>query len=258
MDHFLLSIPLWGVFFVTLAIAGGSVEGGYVWAKRRQERSHGEKEAPVGTMVGATLGLLAFLLAFTFGIATDAFHARKVALVNEANAIRMTYLLTDAIPSAHRAEIRAVLREYVDERLRWADGKPNDPGKSAKELLDRLWKATAATAQAYPGNVDVLLEYAGRIVELEQERVMVRERSRIPATYWVVLTLIAVLALATVGYHCGVAGTSRSPAMIAVALAFSTVIMLIADLNRPGEGFINVSQQPMLDLRDYLGARTVP
>lgn len=258
MDHFLLSIPLWAVFVCTFVIAGASVEGGYVWAKRRQARSQQEKEAPVGTMVGATLGLLAFLLAFTFGIATDAFHARKLALVNEANAIRMTYLLTDTIPTAHRAEIRAVLREYVDERLRWADRTPNQPGKSARELLDRFWKAAAAVGEANPGNVDTFLEYAGRIIELEQERVMVRERSRIPAAYWVVLTLIAVLALATVGYHCGVAGTSHSPAMIAVALAFSTVIMLIADLNRPGEGFINVSQQPMLDLRDYLGARVGP
>jgi len=40
--------------------------------------------------------------------------------------------------------------------------------------------------------------------------------------------------------------------MLAVAIAFSAVIMVIADLDRPGQGFINVSQQPMVDLRAVL------
>jgi hypothetical protein len=203
-------------------------------------------------MVGATLGLRAFLLAFTFGIAADAFHARKVALVDEANAIRMTYLLTSVIPEAQRSEIRTVLREYVDERLRWASGKQDEPDKSARQLLDRLWKAIAAVGERNPGGVDIFLSYAGRVVELQQERLMVRERSRIPGPYWAVLYVVAVLALTAVGYHGGVAGTSRSPVMLAVAIAFSAVIMVIADLDRPGQGFINVSQQPMVDLREVL------
>ena len=40
--------------------------------------------------------------------------------------------------------------------------------------------------------------------------------------------------------------------MLAVAIAFSLVIMLIADLDGPGQGFINVSQQAMIDLRNAL------
>lgn len=124
MEHLLADLPLWGVFVGTLLLVLASVEVGYRLARQRQKVHELEKEAPVGAMVGATLGLLAFLLAFTFGIAADAFHARKEALVKEASAIRITYLLSDVIPQAYRAEIRTVLREYVDERLRWADGQP--------------------------------------------------------------------------------------------------------------------------------------
>ena len=43
------------------------------------------------------IGLLAFLLAFTFGLAADSFHARKVALLEEVKAIRSTYLLADVV-----------------------------------------------------------------------------------------------------------------------------------------------------------------
>src|SRR5262252_6967296 len=124
MDRFFSAIPVFGFFVMTLLLVLGGAECGYRWAKKRQARRDQEKEAPINAMVGATLGLLAFLLAFTFGIATGAFHARKVALVQEVNATRMTYLLCDVIPAAHRAEIRTTLREYVDQRLRWANGEP--------------------------------------------------------------------------------------------------------------------------------------
>ena len=252
MDRLFNAIPIWGLFIGTLVLALASVDVGYRWARRRQRERELEKEAPVGAMGGATLGLLAFLLAFTFGHAADGFHARKVALVEETNAIRMTYLLCSTIPEAQGAEIRTVLREYVDQRLRWAAGQPDEPGQSAQALLDRLWKAAATVGAQSPGQVDVFLSYAGRIIELQQERIMVRERSRIPGTFWAVLYLVAILALASVGYHGGVAGTIRSPVMVAVAIAFSAVIMMIADLDRPGQGFINVSQQPLIELRDTL------
>jgi hypothetical protein len=97
-------LPLWGVFVGTLLLALTSVEVGYRLARQRQEVHELEKEVPVGAMVGATLGLLAFLLAFTFGNPADAFHARKEAVVKEASAIRMTYLLSDVTPQAYRAE----------------------------------------------------------------------------------------------------------------------------------------------------------
>jgi hypothetical protein len=254
MNSFLADIPIFGLFVGTLFLVLASVDVGYRWAKRRQARQELEKEAPVGAMVGATLGLLAFLLAFTFGIAADAYHARKVALVQEANAIRMSYLLCATLPETHRAEIRQVLRQYVDERLRWANGQPDEPGASADELLERLWKAAAVVGELNPGAADVFLGYVSRVIELRQERVMVRERSRIPGAYWAILLTIALLSLSAVGYHGGVAGTSRSPVTLAVAISFSVVIMVIADLDQPGRGFINVSQQPMADLRATLAA----
>ena len=258
MDRFLASIPVFGFFAGTLFLVLASVEAGYRWAKKRQARFEQEKEAPVGAMVGATLGLLAFLLAFTFGLAADSYHARKVALMQEANAIRMSYLLCDALPEAHREELRGVLREYVDQRLRWANGLPDEPGASADELLARLWRAASLAGEMHPGEVDVFLGYVSKVIELRHERTMVRERSRIPGAYWVVLLAVAVLALSAMGYHGGVAGTSRSPVMVAVALAFSAVIMVIADIDRPGQGFINVSQQPMIELRAALNESNPP
>jgi hypothetical protein len=51
------------------------------------------------------------------------------------------------------------------------------------------------------------------------------------------------------GYHAGIVGTRRSLAVLAVALTFSVVIELIADLDRPQEGVLKVSQQALIDLQ---------
>ena len=252
MNRLLAAIPVLGFLVGTLLLVVAAEEFGYRWARKRKAVRDTEKEAPVGAMVGATLALLAFLLTFTFGIAADAYHARRIAQVDEANAIRLSYLLCDVVPETHRTEIRAVLRQYVDERLRWANEQTDPPGASADELLASFWTSAAAVGAENPGSVDVFLGYAARVIAIRHERLNVREQSRIATGYWVILFIVSTLAFAAVGYHGGVAGTSRSPVMLGVAVAFSAVVMVISDLDRPGEGFIDVSQQAMIDLRAAL------
>ena len=58
------------------------------------------------------------------------------------------------------------------------------------------------------------------------------------------------------GYHAGIVGTRRSLAILAVAFTFSVVIELIADLDRPQEGILKVSQQAFLDLQRSMNVRT--
>src|ERR1044072_2513306 len=103
------ALPLWGLFIVILLVVLMSVEFGYRLGRYRRSRSEQEKEAPVGTMVGATLGLLAFILAFTFGLAAQRFDTRRQVLLDEANAIGTTYLRA-AMLTQHEDEIRALLR----------------------------------------------------------------------------------------------------------------------------------------------------
>ena len=252
------SLPIWWLFAATLVLVLLSVEAGYRRAKHRQRRAVEEgdleMEAPVGAMVGATLGLLAFLLAFTFGMAADSYHARKLAVLDEANAIRTTFLRADLISEPHRTEVRKVLRDYVEERLKWAGEGNSRPVQSARALLDRLWAQAAAEGRKNPGLevVSLFVDSTGTVIKLHEERVMFRERSRIPGALWAALYVITVLSLASMGYHGGVAGTTRSPVMVAVAATFSLVIVVIVDLDRPGEGWINVTQDAMIDVRNAL------
>ena len=58
-----------------------------------------------------------------------------------------------------------------------------------------------------------------------------------------------MLGMAAVGYQAGLSATRRSPAMLALVLAFAVVLLLIADLDRGQEGLLRIGQQSMIDLQ---------
>jgi hypothetical protein len=252
-----ISPPIWLVFVGTVLVALLAVELGYRRGRFRQHRASRaddqEKEAPVGAMVGTTLGLLGFLLAFTFGIAADTFHERKLAQLHEANGIESVFLQSRLVPEPHGSEIRGLLRQYVDARLRWTGDLPGGPGLLAEPLLREVWTLAIDYARADRSDVSAaFLEAVDDLGHAGAERVLLREHSHIPGAYWAALGMIAVLAFAAMGYHGGVAGTTRSPVMAAVAVTFSLVIALIVDIDRPGEGWVNVQQDAMFEVRELM------
>src|SRR3954463_12190007 len=108
-------IPVWVLFLATLVLVLVSVEIGHRLGSYRRVKPDHEHEGPVGAMVGAMLGLLAFLLAFTFSLAASRFDTRKDLVLEEAKAIGPPSPRAAMLPE-RRAEIRTLLREYVEIR----------------------------------------------------------------------------------------------------------------------------------------------
>ena len=92
------------------------------------------------------------------------------------------------------------------------------------------------------------------MIDMHATRIQAGLRSRIPTIIWAGLFTLAILSMASVGYQAGLSATRRSPAMVGLVLAFAGVLVLIADLDRPGEGLVTVSQQSMLDLQKTMNA----
>jgi hypothetical protein len=244
-------LPLWLILPLTIVVALLSVELGYRAARYGERHSLEEKEAPVGGMVGATLGLLAFMLAFTFGLAGSRFEDRRQVLLSESNAIGTTYLRAAMLPEPMRTETQNLLREYVDVRLEAVQsGKLDQALTRSEELHNRLWSQAVAAAEKDRSPITGLfIQSLNEVIDLHAKRVMAGLRSRVPGVIWIVLYVLAILAMIMMGYHSGLAHSRRSIAVIALILGFSAVLYLIADLDRPGQGTLRVSQQAMLDLR---------
>ncbi len=94
-----------------------AIEVGYKLGQAARRRSEEEKESPVSAISGTILGLLAFILAFTFGIVSNRYDARKELVREDANAIRTAYLRSDFLPEADRVVAADLFRTYVDSRL---------------------------------------------------------------------------------------------------------------------------------------------
>lgn len=251
------NLPLWGLYVATVVIILLAVEGGHRLGKYRRQHPKQELEAPVGVMVGATLGLLAFMLAFTFGLAASRFDMRRGFVVDEANAVGTTYLRAGLLAEPSRTEVRNLLREYTDVRLELVTpGKTEEALHKSDELHGRLWSQAVAVGEKNPGSIvaGLFIASLNEVIDLHAKRVNLGLRTRVPGTIWAALYFIAIFALGAVGYHAGLTGTRRSLAVLALVLTFSAVMVLIADLDRPMEGLLKVSQQPMVDLRNSLMA----
>jgi len=60
---------------------------------------------------------------------------------------------------------------------------------------------------------------------------------------------VAMIAMGTVGYSSRLTSPKRSLVLPALVLVFSVVLVLIADLDRPGQGLVEVNQASMHDIR---------
>jgi hypothetical protein len=245
------ALPLWALFIVILLVVLLSVEFGYRLGKYRRSRREEEKEAPLGTMVGATLGLLAFILAFTFGLAAARFDTRRQVLLDEANAIGTTYLRAGMLPERGE-QIRGLLRDYLGVRLTAVQsGNVAEGIRSSEDIQQKVWAEAEAVGQKNSNSIIVglFVQSLNQMIDLHAARMQAGMRSRIPGAIWLGLLSVSVLSLMAMGYFEGLTGTRRSLAVFAVAIAFSVVIELIADLDRPQEGVLRVSQQALLDVQ---------
>jgi hypothetical protein len=253
MNRELLDVaPLCVLFLSALVLAWLSVESGYRLGRWRHAHAPGEKDAPVGAMVAAILGLLAFMLAFTFSLAASRFEARRQVVLEEANAIGTTYLRARLLPEPQRTEVAKLLREYIDVRVRAVrEGKIAEALARSEQLHSELWSQATAAAEKSPRSImmGLFIQSLNEVIDLHAKRVMVAVRSRIPISIWGGLFALALVGMASMGYQAGLSATRRSPAMLLLVVAFAGVLFLIADLDRGQEGFLRVSQAAMTDLQ---------
>ena len=244
-------LPLWALLPATVLLVLAAVEAGYRVAIFRKRRSDNAIDAPISSVIGGTLGLLAFLLAFTFGMAGTRFEKRKELLLDEVNAIGTCYLRAGMVPDSERLETRRRLREYVHLRAELARNLDALPQALVRmeTLLDELWLQALAVAKndGHSEMYALFVDSLNEVIDFHTKRLTVSQY-RIPDAIWLALYVVSLLAMAGVGYQFGLAGTRDAAISLFLALAFSIVICLIADLERGYEGTLQVSQQPMIEL----------
>jgi hypothetical protein len=242
-----------GLYFAIVVATLLAFETGLWLGRWRSRRPNPEAVLPVRMLVTSTLGLLTFILGFTFGLASSHFDNRAQAIFDEATAIGTAYHRTDFLPEPERSNERRLIRNYVDARLEPLQTLRGDASVRLRTLQEQMW-AVAVAANNRNGGTPTALPLAQSLVDVNMhgERALNGFRSRIPVAVWLMLNGIMAVSVAAAGYHAGLAGTQRSIAAVAYSLVFAAVIVLIAAGDVPGPEQLRTSHQALIDLRERL------
>ena len=249
------TLPIAAVFLVFALVAMGAYEAGFRLGRWWQDRTPGEQEGPTNMLVGSILALLAFLLAVTMGMAADRYDARRALVVDEANSIGTTYLRAGYLPEPASSQIRELLRQYVPLRLTVTDSADTEADIAASTAIHtKLWAIAEEVARTTDKGdlVALFIESLNETIDLHETRITARN-ARVPET--VVLLLIggSILSLAMVGFSAGLTRRRSLLSAAVLVIALGAVITIVVDLDRPREGLIQVSQQPLIDLQQQIG-----
>jgi ABC-type multidrug transport system fused ATPase/permease subunit len=256
-NHFFDTLSIELLFVLSFLLMVLMLEVGFQFGQRKRARAVKAQTAQVRALMGATLGLLAFMLAFTFSAAQQHFESRIQFQIDEAILAKNAFMQTDLYPEPVQSKARQLLLEHVEGRVQLSKLVREKRADEVFRLLDRtdeihslLWSlavASSSETQAFAQSVLGLMD-------MQTRRVQAALANRIPLVIWLALYFTAVVAMVVVGYQAGLT-ESRSPiATFSLALAFSAVMMLIMDLDRPLQNLFELDVAVMRELAEFMRA----
>jgi hypothetical protein len=122
--------------------------GLYFW-KTQLKREEDERH-DLDLIVAATLTMLGLIIGFSFSMAIGRYDQRKNYEEAEANAIGTEYVRADLLPAADAARVRALLKDYLDQRILFYETRDEHGlqqiNVNTAQLQTELWSAVRAPA----------------------------------------------------------------------------------------------------------------
>jgi hypothetical protein len=250
-------IPVVVIYVLITVVFFAAAEFGYRFGEWWKNRRGIAKEALVSAQVGVVLALLSFLVAFTVGIAASRFDVRRTLILTEANSIGTTELRARLLPEPYGQQSRDLLREYVSFRISSDDSIETLQRleQESQSILDELWSLATLAAQQSPTPITSLyIASLNETIDIHAERIFAIEYSRVPFSIIFIVLVVGVLTFVAIGFNNNLYKARNAVILTIVVLVFSLVISLIIDLDRPNDGLLRVSQQPLIDLQEQLNA----
>lgn len=254
--HFFDRLSVEALFVLTFLLMVLMLELGFQFGVRKKRKSVKAQVAQVRALMGATLGLLAFMLAFTFSAAQDHFESRIQLQVDEAILAKTAFMQADWQAESARLQARQLLQEFVDGRVKLSEFLQEKNQQEVYWLLERaseiqmqLW---SLGKQGRDGGGDAFSDSVLGLMDMQTRRVHAALTNRIPLVIWLTLYFTALMSMIVVGYQAGLTERRSPIATFSLAMAFSAVMMLIMDLDRPLQSLFAVDITAMQQLAEFM------
>lgn len=242
--------PIWVLPILMLAILLLAIETGYRLGLHARRRIAGGKPVRDMTLTGL-LALLGLLLSFTYGYSLSRADLRKVALMDEVNAIGTAFAAARLAPEPERAELQRRLLGYARTRIASTEEwrSPSGRQRVLQRTLDaqaELWPtAERAMASGVAAPLQpVIFNSVRDVMDIHTKRLGFIF-DRIPPAVLLLLIAVAAAALATTAFNTGIEGRINRWRMMLFALVLTAVVSLIVDYDTEGEGFVELRIGPL-------------
>lgn len=237
------------VFGGSLVVLSLSASTGALLRTRRPLEEDSREDLDI--ILAATLTLLGLIIGFSFSMAISRYDQRKNCEEAEANAIGTEYVRTDLLPGPDAAKVRALLRDYLAQRVLFYQSRDQHDLQKINdytaELQTELWSTVQVPAAANPTPTIALAVSGMNDVLNSQGYTQAGWWNRIPIAAWALMAAIAICSNMLVGYaaHSVKTGTIR---LLVLPLILSISFLLIADIDSPRKGVIRVAPQNLISL----------
>ena len=248
---------LW-IVLVLMATMILAFELAYAAGRRWHADTHSAGREVFVAIKVSLLGLLALLLAFAFGMASDRYADRQRLVTSEAITLHSLLLHSSLLPEPARAQFQASLRELVDARLAFFAARQNLPAVQAaidrtEKLHGELWGLVKVEALRDPP----LRGLEGMIRSMNDEWSLHRQRvhafeNRVPEGVILLLFGGAILALGAVGFAGGIANHRGTIGKWLLAVILGGTIFIVLDLDSERRGIFQISQEPIVHFKELL------
>jgi hypothetical protein len=206
----------------------------------------------------STLTFLSLIIGFSFSMAMNRYDQRKNYEEAEANAIGTEYVRADILSAANAARVRALLRDYLDQRILFYQTRDKlglqQINSRTAQLQTELWSAVQVPATAQPNPVLALTVSGMNDVLNSQGYTQAAWWNRTPIGAWCLIATVASWCCLLIGYtaHRAVEGFAR---LLILPIVLSIAFFLMADIDSPRSGAIRVLPQNLISLAQSLQGR---
>lgn len=249
------AFPLWMVALVVFLSPPLAAIAGWRFGRRSHQARGMKKPAPESAQGEATLNallaLLGLLLAFSFGFALSRADARRITQVEEATAISTAFLRADLLPEPGRSALREAIGDYA--RTRYSERRIGSSQEDLNAFLaktleaqSRLWPTAIAalTPETSPAIAAHVTNGITEVLDAHTRR-LAAGIDGVPMIAKIMVLLYVVTALFLVGNQSGLQGRQLSWQVFALSFSLPSVMLLVVDFERPGEGFVRLDRTIM-------------
>lgn len=252
-DSLISATDTWVISLIIFLMMVGSIYSG---RKLAQKLGSQERELSGSGLVSALLGLLAFLLAFTFGMSGNRYDARRQLIIDEANDISTVVLRADLYPQEHREFFRNNLQQYLEARIDYYEYRRNfdkvtESMEKSASLSKQIWdRASLLTRDPSLSVASMqMIPALNAMMDVTTSR-KYGELAHVPL---LIISMLFILCAASAFFIGYCSGKGKFDWLMSTSFCFLTgfVIYITLDLDRPRRGIIQMDtpHKAMIELR---------